>query len=583
MDLMVQNKVRDLKTTGKYSYLLLLFWLAFASCVCYAQKAVVALSADKKEAAAGEQITFRVSTNIEGSINIDFPAEFELDNGIMHFMESKMDPSGKVKTYYIIQQSGSFRKNGTYSFVATVTRKNVPYKSNKITIEVDESAEQTLTIRSDDPVFGYVEASKTTVYEGEPVLLNAKIISKYPILKVEGYLPYKPEKGVEEHSFTSYREYIEETRLNGKKVQTFDYGKELIFPVSTGKCRIKPFEMALRCHSNIFDRTYRFKSTGLSLTVKPLPKGAPASFIGAVGEFDLKHELSATENLKVGDVVTLKLIVSGTGNLHNIQNPKLILPSGCKLYGDPERDEAVQFTESGATGNIEFLYHIQITDAGDFKFDAPAIAYFDPKKEKYITIQSTPFDFSIAGKNDALAVNTPDTPDAKGSPEMHALNVDKEGAKNEGSALPLILGIALPGTTFALFFLFLMMRRKQNKRAREKEAQQEITQSIPAFQATVPVSDTDFWAEVLAHKDDPNSVAISLPKAIIQVLEQKLGLIESSREKVLQTCAETDKDLERELREIISTCDHFRYGFGVKELPATALIDRVGSLLKLSH
>jgi len=555
--------------------LLMLILFSCLGVYCFGQKPIVGLSCSSKEVAPDETVVFRVSTNVEGTINIDFPTEFEVDYGVLHQVSQEMDPSGKIKTYYITQNSGSFNKSGSYTIFATVSYKGKPYKSNKITIEVDESKAGNLALRSKDPVFGYIEAKKTSVYEGECVMLNARVVSRYPILNVEGYDPYKCDKNAEEHPFNYSRELVEETKLNGKKVQTFEYGKQLLIPIATGKCRIKPFEMALLCHGNIFDRTIQFKSTGLTLNVKPLPKGAPSDFIGAVGIFDLAQEISDISKLKAGDVFQVKLTVNGTGNLHNIQDPKIKIPNGCKLYGDPEREESYDYTESGVTGTITFVYNIQILQEGELHFDAPSISYFDPRKEKYITVSTEPFTLLLGKEKTSLRKDKVDS-SKKDTKEVIVQANQAKKKKQEKSSMPLILGIAVPGATCALFFLFLMARRKRSKQEHDvalaKERYEEKMEQM---------ANTDFWQEVLANPTDSNNLSINLPKAIIQILEKRFGLQNTSRERVLSEFGTSDKDGEREIRDIISVCDHFRYGFGVQEFPSTKLLERVRNILKV--
>lgn len=572
---MVLNKVKKQVKTGNIQFLALLLFCC-SGLVCFGQKTIVALSADTKNAEVDETVVFRVSTNVEGPISIDFPAEFEVDYGVMHQISQEMSSSGKLKTYYITQNTGSFNKPGTYTFKATVLFKNVAYSSNKITITVEENKGSNISIKSSEPVFGYIEAKKMSVYEGEPVLLNSKIISRYDIINVEGYQAFKADKNSEEHPFNYTREYVEETKLNGKTVQTFEYGKQLLIPIATGKCRIKPFEMALRCHSSIFDRTFTFKSTGLTLNVKPLPKGAPSNFIGAVGEYELKQELSDIDKLKVGDVFQLKLTVSGIGNLHNITEPKIQIPQGCKIYGDPERIEEYEFTEGGVSGYITFVYNIQMLEEGEFDFDAPGISYFDPRKEKYISIHSTPFTILLGAKNTTvIAKHQPKDSNSK-PVEIKSVSTSAVTKAANGSNLSLYLGIGIPTITCAFFLLFLFARKKRSKdehiialAKEEKELHQLEAQT------------TDFWTEVLNHSSDSNQVSVLLPKAIIQQLETKYGLNNTSRERVLLELGDRDPQNEKEIRDIISQCDHYRYGFGADELPTEQLISRVKDILKL--
>src|SRR4051812_11125628 len=96
---MVLNKVKKQVKTGNARFLAL-FLFCCSSFLCFGQKTIVALSADTKNAEVDETIVFRVSTNVDGPISVDFPPEFEVDYGVMHQISQEMSPSGKLKTYY---------------------------------------------------------------------------------------------------------------------------------------------------------------------------------------------------------------------------------------------------------------------------------------------------------------------------------------------------------------------------------------------------------------------------------------------------------------------------------------------------
>ncbi len=563
------------KKTGRLVLLLACLFPALGTCL-FAQKPMVSLTVSDKNIAPDESVTVTVTTNLNGTVKVDFPLEFSVDYGLMNGMEQKLDPSsGKIKTYYYVQQSGSFRKEGSHTFYATVDYHGKTYKSNKITLKIsaeNEDDEENLGYNSKDPIFGVIQAKKTTVYEGECVLLKAKVFSRYNIYFLEGYKPFEADKNAEEHVFQNQRQVVEETKYNGKNMLTFDYGKQLIFPISTGKCKIRPFEMSLRCHTSFFDKTISFKSSSAVLNVKPLPDGAPKTFIGGVGQFKLDQLLGKTK-LKQGDVFSLTLVVSGLGNLHNINPPVLNLPKGCVVYGDPERKEEFQFTEEGVEGTMTFLYNIQIGSSGKVDFDAQAISYFDPELEKYVTVRAQAFSLDV--EKDAsfqpIADHTQDTP-AHVGPEMKQ-GIHKSVSEKEGSNTTLIVGIATPVCLLGLL-LFLFM----GKRKRKEEEEKTVGKTAPLISAPV-VEQTDFWKIAQGAIGDNNQFAIVLPKAIIQRLEKQFRQEFLTREKALALLTDKDADTAHNLREVIEICDHFRYGFGGTELDTATLFERAKQLL----
>lgn len=562
------------------NWMLLLLALTFVSPILLAQKPMVALTADDKDVSVGELITFTVTYNIEGSVKIDFPTEFEVDMNIMHGMNQKMDPSGRLVSYFFVQQSGVFQKEGTYAFNAYITYKGNKYKSNKITIKVSDTEDDELSdVRSEDPVFGVIQAKKTTLYEGEPVLVKAKVFSRYPIENLEGYAPFKPDKNAEEHIFPNQREYVEETRVNGKYAQMFDYGKQLLIPVSTGKCRIQPFEMALTCAGSIFSRTIRFRSTGLVLNVKPLPEGAPKQFIGGVGNFTLAQQLGAINELKQGDVFTLKLIVKGIGNLHNINAPILDLPAGCSVYGDPEREEDFQFTEDGVDGEITFLYNIQVTKNGTIQFPAPSIAYFDPIKEKYIIQRGKVFRLEVETDKNFQPLTTSISPQNGHTDQVVKGFSASNTSTKKSNKFNWLVGVGTPVGVLSLLFLFLFFRKKKHAEVADETAKSATnsTKAVPSF--AVFTDHIDYWKEAEATINDSNQFAVYLPKAIIQKLETKWCFTCASREKAFEKLQDKQPQIAQRLREIIDECDLFRYGFGANTIDTIALFEEANSLI----
>ena len=83
--------------------------------------------------------------------------------------------------------------------------------------------------------------------------------------------------------------------------------------------------------------------------IYPLPTGKPADFSGGVGEFNISSSINSKE-LKTNDAITIKLGISGTGNLKLISNPEIKFPDDFEVY-DPKVDNQVRLTREGLTGN----------------------------------------------------------------------------------------------------------------------------------------------------------------------------------------------------------------------------------------
>jgi hypothetical protein len=176
---------------------------------------------------------------------------------------------------------------------------------------------------------------------------------------------------------------LEEKRIKNVRLFTFEYDKKVVFPTGTGKMTIEPFKLILRRGFESFPLT----SSSTTIEVKPLPANAPKDFIGAVGQYSVSRKIQEG-NFKQGDVFTLTVEVSGHGNLQNIEEPKLDLPKGFIVYGDPVVMEDFVFGGRGAEGKITFEFNIQVTKSGNLTLPETTISYFDPVKEKYVQVKT---------------------------------------------------------------------------------------------------------------------------------------------------------------------------------------------------
>lgn len=567
-----------LRKIGKSILLGLGFGSAF---VCQAQKPAVSLTVSKKEVATNHTVSFTVTTNVEGSVKIDFPVSFEADLSVAaHGVEQRMDPSGKLSTYAYTQQVGQFTKEGTFTFSAYLTYRNKTYRSNKITVKVDDSyAEDDVKIKSSDPVFGIIEATKSSVYEGEPILVKAKVFSYINISYLESYNPFMAEKNMEEHVFQNGRQEVDKTKVNGKEALTFDYGKKLFIPVSTGKVKIKPYEMVLDCEGRLFSKRVRFTSSSLMINVKPLPSGAPKDFIDAVGTYTLSQNELAVKKLKQGEVFSLELIVKGIGNIHNSTAPQLNLPDGCIVYGDPERKEDVNFTEEGAVGTVTYVFNIQVTKSGLIDFPAPSFSYFDPIKEKYITVRGKGYSIDVEADKKFQAVQVKQTigqNNSKNNGQTDVIAINKKQTPAETNWW-MIGGI---GAAFILLaggsWFFIKKKavgpKNQLPIAEENVAPKEESITELLAQQTV-VSSQVSLNDLNSYIGNSSEFAVQFPQVLIAVLAQKLKIVNASREQVFSKITDTHPDIANELRIQVEKCDHFRYGFGLEDLRCEEILE----------
>ncbi len=125
----------------------------------------------------------------------------------------------------------------------------------------------------------------------------------------------------------------------------------------------------------------------------PLPEqNKPDFFKGAVGDFSLN---STTDKLdtKTNEPVTLKLNISGTGNIKLLKSPEVNLPSGFEKYEPKTSEQVNRGAKISGKKNIEYL----LIPRTPGKKEVPPVefSYFDPAKKSYVTLKTPSYTINI--------------------------------------------------------------------------------------------------------------------------------------------------------------------------------------------
>jgi hypothetical protein len=302
----------------------------------------------------------------------------------------------------------------------TVNRKE--YQSNAITIEVvkgsapqqkataQQGGSQQSAAETDsnvDEYFVAIELDKPTVFRGQPVLATIKIYTRQNISGFED-VKFPPFSGFwNQEVETPNNIEFQRKNINGRIYNEGVLRKYLLFPQQTGEIKIDPFEAVILIQQragrsqSIFDDFFgmyqtvrkRLVSKPVSIRVKDLPPNAPASYNGAVGKFKL--DVSIDKNsIKNNEAVTVKVRLTGSGNIRLIESPKIDFPSGFETF-DPKVTENISTTVQGASGSKTIEYVAIPRTPGQYNIDRVEVTYFDPDQEKYITLKSKPISINV--------------------------------------------------------------------------------------------------------------------------------------------------------------------------------------------
>ena len=336
----------------------------------------------------------------------------------------------------------------------------------------------------------------THPYEGETTPIEIKIFVPRDLAVEDWGIPDFQRDGVTAWRFqpSAWRSNI---ILLGQPYVAVAYPSTLA-ATRTGSVGIGPAALRLMTLQSVIDGFQRLVSLEVNLTIprlnmeiKPLPKGAPAGFENAVGNFKVEVRTAMTA-VQEGDPIPLDIVVSGSGNLDTLRPPKPADTSGWKLYeaaaeqrGDERRELA------GSTVFHQFIRPLELKSA----VPAFRLVYFDPKDAVYKTISTEPIPLKMT------PAATP-KPDSSRPPETLAVPVERMTdilgvlrsaplTKPRASRLPGWLGHAVAGL-LALGLLTRALWLRFGQRLRGNPARRARLMELRAIERQQGVGDTGF-------------------------------------------------------------------------------------------
>lgn len=261
---------------------------------------------------------------------------------------------------------------------------------------------------SNSDLFITATASKTTVYEQEAFLLTYKIYTLVDLRMFDNVkLPDFKGFHSQEVELPNDRRWGLE-HYKGRNYQSTIYRQFVLFPQQVGKLTIDaarfdasiakatqvsdPFEAFFNGGSNYVEVKKTILTPQLTIDVKSLP-AKPADFSGGVGEFNITSSINST-NVKTNDAITVKLVISGTGNLKLLSNPEVRFPEDFEVY-DPKVDNKFRLTNSGLSGSKIIEYLAIPRNAGTYKIPAVRFSYFDSKSRSYKTLTTEEYELHV--------------------------------------------------------------------------------------------------------------------------------------------------------------------------------------------
>lgn len=262
-------------------------------------------------------------------------------------------------------------------------------------------------------LFVKLDVNKTTCYVGEPVVATYRLYSR---LKSESRVTKRPSLS----QFSVYDMVQPEAnspaveKINGKLYNAHVIRKVQLYPLQDGVFVLDPVEVDntvrfLRLDNGnsrssmqqllddymngvsdgrMEEQKVTLSSKPVTITVKPLPEGKPASFDGAIGKFTIMATVPHM-NISANETAVLDVILKGEGNMPLITAPQVQWPQGTEGY-DPTVKENIDRTVSPIRGTKMFEYSFTAKQAGAVTLPPVEFSYFDPSANAYKTIRTEP-------------------------------------------------------------------------------------------------------------------------------------------------------------------------------------------------
>ncbi|XLS29044.1 BatD family protein [Flavobacteriaceae bacterium M23B6Z8] len=370
---------------------------------------------------AQDDVSFEVKVSkdklgINERLRVDFVMNRDGDNFVPpDFNGFQVNgPSQSISNSWI---NGKRSYSKTYSYIlrpqsrgkftikqATVEIEGKTYKTIPVTVEITAAVDNPNAPPSAEDVASdnlhlVAEVSKTNPYLNEAISVVYKLYVS-PDINVRDFRPLDNPKY---NDFWSQDIQVRDWKVKngtyqGKSYRYVVLKRVVLFPQKSGKLNIEPLSLDVTVDvptnrrdffgGRIYTQTHKTVAAGSrTINVKPLPEsGKPASFTGAVGQFEFnvvpsKTDLKATESLQA------KVEVTGKGNLKLFDLPKLTLPGALEVY-EPEFDESVSTSLNGNRGKVADNYTIVPQFRGKYPIPSINFSYFDPLQGTYKTLSS---------------------------------------------------------------------------------------------------------------------------------------------------------------------------------------------------
>ena len=406
-------------------------------------------------------------------------------------VNGKRTQSSQTTYTYVLMPRGT----GTFRLpAATATLKGEQISSGAVTIQVvsngtqssssgqanssdgpaDEGGRQqaqTGSVPSED-IFMRLNLSKNKAVVGETINATLKLyhrvnIAGFEDAKFPTFNGFWSQETQAPSNIEFHRENVGDKIYDAAVLRSWT-----LIPQQAGDITIDPAELVCLVNvrnrrtssGSIFDSFFqddyttirkRVTTPAIKVQVNKIPAGAPASFGGGVGNFRMSAALTR-DSLRTHDAASLKVTVTGKGNIALLEAPKINFPPDFEVYD-------VKTTESA--GSKTFEYPFIPRSHGNFTIGPVEYSYYDVSAGKFVSLRSQEMPLKVSkGNEDAVQQGGGQMVSAPGRKDVRDLGSDirfiatrkpsftHAGYFFAGSGLFWLIALLLIASATAIFF-----------------------------------------------------------------------------------------------------------------------------------
>lgn len=362
----------------------------------------VEATVERNDVAINQAFVFTITVN--GEQNVSPPAIYDLDDFDVSYLGPQTQVSfvnGRISTsvshrYRVVPLKTGALQLGPFAVEVQGER----YETKPVPIRVSDAG----TVRRSAPPPPAADGlrlvlapAKPEVFVGERIDLTVTLLVgnvrvrdlQYPVISADGVTVDKFSQPTEGDQIVDGRRYHAvalRTTMTPIRPGTLDLSASMAMTVATSRRGVDP----------LFDQFFpgsgkqvEVQSERTPITVLPLPdEGRPADFSGAVGTYDFDLSAKPTA-VALGDPITVRLAVSGTGNLAAITPPSVPVDDRFRAYDvHPVKDESA--------GDARVFEQVVIPRSTDVRELPPVrFSFFDPAARLYRTITRGPIPLAV--------------------------------------------------------------------------------------------------------------------------------------------------------------------------------------------